>query len=160
MILPTQIRSLSLLWAECGVGILFLRCSISDLGVVSIPYLCYSDIILKYSDFLLVNPLLFIFTIRANNPLFQNFLLKLLGGFFLLIGPRGIQMILFLFFSQLLFFIYFLKFLLLFKYSCMPFLPTPAKPTSLPHLHPPPWFCPCGLYSSSCNPLSSQRHWS
>ena len=33
--------------------------------------------------------------------------------------------------------------------------PTPAEPTSLPHHHPPPWFCPCVLYSSSCNPLSS-----
>ena len=33
--------------------------------------------------------------------------------------------------------------------------PTPAEPTTLPHLHPPPWFCPCVLYSSSCNPLSS-----
>ena len=33
------------------------------------------------------------------------------------------------------------------------FHPTPAEPTSLPHLHPPPWFCPCVLYSSSCNPL-------
>ena len=33
--------------------------------------------------------------------------------------------------------------------------PTPAEPTSLPHLHPPPWFCPCVLYSTSCNPLSS-----
>ena len=33
--------------------------------------------------------------------------------------------------------------------------PTQAKPTSLPHLHPPPWFCPCVLYSSSCNPLFS-----
>ena len=33
--------------------------------------------------------------------------------------------------------------------------PTPAEPTSLPHFHPPPWFCPCALYSSSCNPLSS-----
>ena len=32
---------------------------------------------------------------------------------------------------------------------------TPAEPHSLPHLHPPPWFCPCVLYSSSCNPLSS-----
>ena len=32
--------------------------------------------------------------------------------------------------------------------------PTPAKPTSLPRLHPPPWFCPCVLYSSSCKPLS------
>ena len=28
--------------------------------------------------------------------------------------------------------------------------PTPAEPTSIPHLHPPPWFCPCVLYSSSC----------
>ena len=32
--------------------------------------------------------------------------------------------------------------------------PTPAEPTSLPHLHPPPWFCLCVLYSSSCKPLS------
>ena len=32
---------------------------------------------------------------------------------------------------------------------------TPAEPTSLPHLHPPSWFCPCVLYSSSCNSLSS-----
>ena len=31
--------------------------------------------------------------------------------------------------------------------------PTPAEPTSLPHLHPPSWFCPSVLYSSSCNPL-------
>ena len=33
-------------------------------------------------------------------------------------------------------------------------LPTPAKPTCLPILHPPPWFCPCVLYSSSCKPFS------
>ena len=32
--------------------------------------------------------------------------------------------------------------------------PTPASPTSLPHLYPPPWFCPCVLYSSSYWPLS------
>ena len=32
--------------------------------------------------------------------------------------------------------------------------PTPANPTSLSHLYPPPWFCPCVLNSSSCNPLS------
>ena len=32
--------------------------------------------------------------------------------------------------------------------------PIPAKPTSLPCLHPPPLFCPCVLYSSSCKPLS------
>ena len=30
----------------------------------------------------------------------------------------------------------------------------PANPTSLPHLYPHPWFCPCVLYSSSCRPLS------
>ena len=33
--------------------------------------------------------------------------------------------------------------------------PTPAEPTSLPHLHHPPWFCLCISCSSSCNPLSS-----
>ena len=32
--------------------------------------------------------------------------------------------------------------------------PTPASPTSLPHIHPPPLFCPCVLYSSSCKPFS------
>ena len=32
--------------------------------------------------------------------------------------------------------------------------PTPANPTSLSHLQPPPWFCPCVLYSSSWKPLS------
>ena len=32
--------------------------------------------------------------------------------------------------------------------------PTPAEPISLPHLYHPPWFCPCVLYGSSCNPLS------
>ena len=31
--------------------------------------------------------------------------------------------------------------------------PTPGVPTSLLHLHPPPWFCPCVLYSTSCNLL-------
>ena len=51
--------------------------------------------------------------------------------------------------------IFFSIILLLFNYSCLHFLPTPAKPTFLPCCHPPPWFCPCVLYSSSCNPLSS-----
>ena len=32
--------------------------------------------------------------------------------------------------------------------------PAPAEPTSLPHLHLPPWFCPSVLYSSSCELLS------
>ena len=32
--------------------------------------------------------------------------------------------------------------------------PTPASPTSFPHLYPPPWFCPCVLYSSSYRPVS------
>ena len=38
-----------------------------------------------------------------------------------------------------------------------PFYPTPVEPNSLPCLHPPPCFCPCVLYSSSCksrSPLS------
>ena len=51
------------------------------------------------------------------------------------------------------------KNLLLFNYSCMPFSPslhpTPAELPSLPHLPLPPRFCPCVLYSSSCNHLSS-----
>ena len=34
------------------------------------------------------------------------------------------------------------------------FPPTPSKPTSLPCFHPPPWFCPCVLYSSSWKPFS------
>ena len=34
-----------------------------------------------------------------------------------------------------------------------PLPPTPAKPTSLPCFHPPPWFCPCVLYSSSWKPF-------
>ena len=63
----------------------------------------------------------------------------------------------FLSFSNFIFFNF--NFLLLFNYSCVPFLPiphpTPAENPSLPHLHPPPWFGPCVLYSSSCNPLSS-----
>ena len=32
--------------------------------------------------------------------------------------------------------------------------PTPAKHTSLPCFHPPRWFCPCVLYSSSWKPFS------
>ena len=55
-----------------------------------------------------------------------------------------------------------LIFLTLFFYCCSiticilsPHLhPTPAKPPSLPHLHLPPWFCPCVLYSSSWKPVS------
>ena len=31
---------------------------------------------------------------------------------------------------------------------------TQAETPSHPHFHPPPWFCPCVLYSSSCRPLS------
>ena len=38
---------------------------------------------------------------------------------------------------------------------CSPSLhPTTPEPTCLPYLHPPLWFSPCVLYSSSCNPLS------
>ena len=56
------------------------------------------------------------------------------------------------------FLLFFKIILLLFNYSCLHFLPplppTLSKPTSLPCFHPPPWFCLCVLYSSSCNPLS------
>ena len=56
---------------------------------------------------------------------------------------------------------FFFKFLLLFNYSCMPFLPIPPPHPSWthlpPHLHPPPWFCPCVLYSSSCALISKDR---
>ena len=64
------------------------------------------------------------------------------------------------FFFTLWWFIFFnFNFVLLFNYSFVPFLPIPPpQPSwtpSLPNLHPPPWFCPCVLYSSSYNPLSS-----
>ena len=38
-------------------------------------------------------------------------------------------------------------------FSLHPSPPTPAKPTSLPCFHPPPWFCPCVLYSGSWKPF-------
>ena len=56
--------------------------------------------------------------------------------------------------TQCLNLLFFFK--LLFSYSLHfpPSLtPTPAKPTSLPCFHPPPWFCPCVLYSSSWKPF-------
>ena len=48
---------------------------------------------------------------------------------------------------------FFFKFLLLFNYSCLHFLPIPPPHLSQSHL-PPPRFCPCVLYSSSCKPFS------
>ena len=54
----------------------------------------------------------------------------------------------------------FLLFIYLFNFYCCTitvvciFLPTPTKPTFLPRLQPPPWFCPCVLYSSSWKPFS------
>ena len=61
-------------------------------------------------------------------------------------------------FLNVFFFFLFLKFLLLFKRQLYAFFspslhPTPAESPSLPHFHPPPWFCPRVLYSSSC------AHW-
>ena len=44
-------------------------------------------------------------------------------------------------------------FLFLFSYNCLHFLPIPPPHPSQFHL-PPPWFCPCALYSSSYRPLS------
>ena len=47
--------------------------------------------------------------------------------------------------------------LLLFNYSCLHFPlttpPTSPKPTSFPCFPPPPWFCPCVLYSNSWKPF-------
>ena len=65
---------------------------------------------------------------------------------------------------SLFYFILFLIILLLFSYSCLHFLPntphpTPAKPTSLPCFHPPPWFCPCVLYSSSSDMCSLKNYY-
>ena len=52
----------------------------------------------------------------------------------------------------------FLITLLLFSWTCLHFLTTTtlaqAKPTSLPCLNPPPWLCPCILYSSSWKSFS------
>ena len=44
----------------------------------------------------------------------------------------------------LLFYVYSVTIVCIFAPSLHP---TPANPTSLPHLYPPPWFCPCVLYS-------------
>ena len=55
-------------------------------------------------------------------------------------------------------FFFLIKFFIVIQLQLCAFYPhpsTPPKPPSLPHLYPPPWFCPCVLYSSSCNPLSS-----
>ena len=64
----------------------------------------------------------------------------------------------YLFFIEILSFIFIFIFIYLFIFYCYsitvvclfsPSLhPTPGEPTSLPHLHPPPWFCPRVLYSS------------
>ena len=51
----------------------------------------------------------------------------------------------------LLFYVYSVTIVCIFAPSLHP---TPANPTSLPHNYPPPWFCPCVLYSSSYRPLS------
>ena len=71
-----------------------------------------------------------------------------------------------MFFSCIIIYYYivFLSFLKKLLYCCSitvvcifsPPLPTPtlAKPTSLPCFHPPPWFCPGVLYSSSWKPFS------
>ena len=56
---------------------------------------------------------------------------------------------------------FFVSFSLKLFYSCSitvicifppPLPPAPAKPTSLPCFYPPPWFCPCVLYSTSWKP--------
>ena len=65
---------------------------------------------------------------------------------------------LFYFYFWIFIFFKFSIILLLFSYSCLHFLltslPYPSQTTSLPCFHPPPWFCPYGLYSSSWKPFS------
>ena len=55
-------------------------------------------------------------------------------------------------FLTLIFYCYSITVVCLFSPSLHP---TPVETPSLPNLHPSPWFGPCVLYSSSCNPLSS-----
>ena len=85
-------------------------------------------------------------------------LLSLCGNnLFVIIPPKvwcsqGVVGVFLCFFFILILYCYSITVVCLFSPSLHP---TPAEPPSLPHLHPPPWFCPCVLYSSSCNPLSS-----
>ena len=53
-------------------------------------------------------------------------------------------------FFKFIFYCYSITIVCLFSPSL---LSTPAEPTSLPHPHHPPQFCPCVLHNSSCNPL-------
>ena len=59
----------------------------------------------------------------------------------------GLAYLLFLFFN---FYCYSTRIVCLFSPSLQP---TPTESTSLPHLHPPPWVCPCVLHRSSYNSL-------
>ena len=52
------------------------------------------------------------------------------------------------------FFFTFFKFIFYFYSVTIVCIFSPANPTSLLHLYPPSWFCPCVLYSSSYRPLS------
>ena len=65
-----------------------------------------------------------------------------------LVPPQGLESLTNFFFLILIFYCYSITVVCLFSPSLHP---TPAKPPSLPHFHPPPWFCPYVLYSSSCN---------
>ena len=95
---------------------------------------CYLDKIKKYW-------LKCVLTIQSNNFFFFFF-------FFFFILPWYV--VLFIFFHLKIFYCYSITVVCLFSPSLHS---TPAEPPSLPHLQPPPWFCPCVLYSSSYNPL-------
>ena len=64
----------------------------------------------------------------------------------------GVLFSVFAFFSFLILIFYCYLITVVWLFS-PPLHPTTVKPLSLPHFHPPPWFCPCVFYSSSCNPL-------
>ena len=67
----------------------------------------------------------------------------------------------------LIFLIYFFNSVTIVCIFSLSLHPTPASPTSLPHLYPLPWFCHCVLYSSSYPTIlfklqlpPSSSHWS
>ena len=65
----------------------------------------------------------------------------------------GIYLFIYLFlnFNFIYFYFYSVTIVCIFSPSLHP---TTANLTFLPHLYPPPWFCPCVLYSSTYRPLS------
>ena len=114
--------------------------------------LVYSLFQILYSSFLTVFKMVSMSFLMLTSSLF-TFLLSSS-----ILPPKFLSIII----TIILFYFILFLILILYYYSitvvCLfspSFHPTPAEPPSLPLLHPSLWFCPCVLYSSSCNPLSS-----